>query len=188
MEDLIKKEIIIHKELISNFENNDIKNITKIAEDIIKTIKNGGYIYLCGNGGSASDAQHIAGELIGRFKKNRRPLPAIALSSDVSVLTCIGNDFGFDEIFSRQAEALITNNDILWIFSTSGESPNIIKTILVAKEKKAMVIAFIGKTGSTIEKITDLCLIVNSENTDKIQEVHQLAYHIICKLIDKKFS
>jgi len=183
----IEFELInLHKRLVNEFENKEVDNIKKISNTLIGSLKKGGMIYLCGNGGSAADSQHLAGEFIGRFKKDRKAIPAISLTTDTSVLTCVGNDFRFDDIFSRQIEALIKPRDILWSFSTSGSSKNIIAAAKMAKEKGAIVLAFTGKPGSKLEKISDLCLNVNSSTTSAVQEIHQLAYHIICCLVEQR--
>lgn len=183
----VKNIIKKHKDLVEDFECTKLDLIIRISEVISRSIKQGGILYLCGNGGSAADAQHIAGEFIGRFKKNRKALPAIALTTDSSVLTCIGNDYGYDKIFLRQAEALLKKKDILWVFSTSGSSSNIISAAKIAKKKKATVITFTGKKGSKLGGISDICLTVNSSITSSIQEIHQIAYHIICELVEDRF-
>jgi len=188
MKEIIAASINLHKELVNKFENTRIDVILDISKTIINSLNKNGCIYLCGNGGSAADAQHIAGEFIGRFKKDRKPLPAVALSTDTSVLTCISNDFNFEQIFSRQIDALLKPNDILWALSTSGASPNIISAAQLAKVKGAKVIAFTGKPGSKLEEISDLCLRANTNISSKAQEIHQLAYHIICELVENEFS
>ncbi|MHB8278363.1 MAG: D-sedoheptulose-7-phosphate isomerase [Candidatus Humimicrobiaceae bacterium] len=187
MKEEIRNYLKSHQRLINEFESNSLDTIVKISEAIVNSIKNEGTVYLCGNGGSAADAQHIAGEFVGRFSKNRKALPAVSLSTDTSVLTCIGNDFSFDDIFLRQIEALIHGKDILWVFSTSGSSRNIIKAARAALEKKAKLIAFTGKKNSELEKISDICLSAGTEVTSLAQEIHQTAYHLICKLIDNSF-
>lgn len=188
MIDNISEMIDLHKRLVTEFEKEGPAKIEEISNILIESLKQDGVIYLCGNGGSAADAQHIAGELIGKFRKNRKALPAIALTTDSSVLTCVGNDFCFDDIFSRQVEALLKPKDILWTLSTSGKSQNIINAAKIANEKGAKVLAFTGKKGSKLEKISDICLNVQSSITSSIQEIHQLAYHIICGLVEEKFS
>jgi len=187
MQEEIKKYLKLHKKLVNDFESRSFDIVFKISEAIVCVIKNNGNLYLCGNGGSAADAQHVAGELIGRFTKNRIALPAVSLSTDTSVLTCIGNDFGFNSIFSRQVEALVKEKDILWVFSTSGSSPNILKAAKAAKRKKAKVIAFTGTNGSELERISDICFSSGTRVTSVAQEIHQLAYHLICKLVEDHF-
>ena len=173
-----------HQEAVSNFKQNGIAAVGKIAEMTIAALKQGGCVYLCGNGGSAADCQHIAGEFIGRFRRERKALAAVALSTDTSVLTCIGNDYGYEDIFARQVEGLVGKADLLWAFSTSGTSPNILKAVRLAKGNGAKVIAFTGKAGSELENLSDACICAATEYTSTAQEVHMLAYHIICNLVE----
>jgi D-sedoheptulose 7-phosphate isomerase len=173
--------------MTSDFEKEGIETIAAIAEAITAALQQGGTVYLCGNGGSAADAQHIAGELMGRFTRERKPLPAVALSTDTSILTCISNDYSFEKVFARQAEALVRKGDILWAFSTSGTSANIIAAVRAAREKGARVIAFTGRKGSKLENISDICFCAGAESTARSQEIHQLAYHIICDLVERSF-
>lgn len=176
-----------HNKTVQHFAANGIDKVIEIAELIENTFNSDGKIYLCGNGGSMADCQHIAGEFVGKFRKVRQPLPAIALSTDPSLTTCIGNDFSYEDIFSRQVEALGNSGDILWAFSTSGTSGNVLKAVNMAKAKGMTVIGFTGKPESTLEQLSDICLCANSDKTNHSQEVHELAYHIICELIDDKF-
>lgn len=176
-----------HKEVVEKFEQNSIPVIRKIAQLIIDCLKQSGTVYLCGNGGSAADCQHIAGEFVGRFQRERNALPAVAFSTDTSVITCIGNDYSFDDIFVRQVQALVKEKDVLWAFSTSGNSTNVVKAAKLAKEKGAQVIAFTGKTVSQLEQIADLCLCAETPQTSTAQEIHMLAYHIICDLIESRY-
>ncbi len=187
MKEKIVNSIELHKKLLNEFEESKINLLIEISKKITDALNKKGFIYLCGNGGSAADSQHIAGEFIGRFKKDRKSLPAVALSTDTSILTCISNDFSFEDIFSRQIEALIKPEDILWSFSTSGKSPNIISAAKIARKRGATVIAFTGKPGSKLEKISDLCLSVDTELSSAAQEIHQIAYHIICELVENEF-
>ena len=188
MKQIISKTIEEHKIAVENFERNAVDTVKKIAEIILECFKNEGTLYLCGNGGSAADCQHIAGEFIGRFRVERNALPAVAFSTDTSVITCVGNDYSFEDIFVRQVEAMMKTDDILWAFSTSGCSVNIIKAAEKAKEKGARVIAFTGKTNSQLEDVSDICLCAASSYTSTSQEIHMLAYHIICNLIDITFT
>ena len=166
------------------------KNLSeKINESVIKIIsclKNNGKVILFGNGGSAADAQHMAAELIGRFKIDRQSLPAIALTTDTSVITSIGNDYGFDEIFSRQCEALVNKNDVVIAISTSGNSTNVINGSVKAKEKDSFVIGLTGSSGGKLKSEVDLLLDVPSNDTARIQEGHRLIIHSLCQLIEKK--
>jgi D-sedoheptulose 7-phosphate isomerase len=184
IEETIRGKIEAHKKLVSFFENNSIEILTMISQLIAETFNNKGCLYLCGNGGSAADAQHVAGEFVGRFLKDRRALPAISLSTDSSVLTCIGNDYSYKEIFSRQLEALAKPGDILWVLSTSGNSENIIAAIETARTKSMKIIAFTGKVKSKIETLSDITLCASTNETSHAQEIHQLAYHIICGLVE----
>ena len=188
----IKKHITdaieTHKKMTADFEKDGIETMTSIAEAITTALRQDGTVYLCGNGGSAADAQHIAGEFVGRFARERKALPAVAFSTDTSVLTCIANDYSYEKVFARQAEALIRKGDILWAFSTSGSSANVIAAARIAKEKGAHVIAFIGRSGSELEQMADICFCADAESTARSQEIHQLAYHIICDLVERDFA
>jgi len=192
MDEDIKKQIIetieTHKKMTADFEKSGIETIAAVSKVIIRALENNGTVYLCGNGGSAADAQHIAGEFVGRFRRERKALPAVALSTDTSVITCIGNDYAYENIFARQVQALIRDGDILWAFSTSGTSKNIISAAESAKKKGAYVIAFTGRTKSKLEEISDICFCAENESTARSQEIHQLAYHIICDLVDCNFA
>ena len=145
-------------------------------------------MYVCGNGGSAADAQHIAGELAGRFRRERRPLPCVALSTDTSVLTAVGNDYSYEDIFSRQVEALAGAGDVVWALSTSGNSPNVLKAASAARQAGATVIAMTGAGGGRLAEAAEFCFRAPADRTDLIQLLHQLAYHIICELLDERFS
>lgn len=163
-------------------------SIQQMAELLIEALEAGGRVYVCGNGGSAADAQHIAGELAGRFRRERKPLPCVAVSTDTSVLTAVGNDYSFEDIFSRQVEALAAPGDVLWALSTSGDSPNVVKAADAAHQAGAKVIAMTGLGGSKLAEAADVCLRAPADRTDLIQLLHQVAYHIICELIDEHFS
>jgi len=186
MKDTVKGAIATHKKLLARFERAGTDVVVQMAEGIIDCFKRGGRVYLCGNGGSAADCQHIAAELVGRFRRERTALPAVALSTDTSLLTSVGNDYGFEEVFRRQVEGLVEKGDILWAFSTSGASANILAAARRAKEKGAKVLAFTGRSDSELEKIADLCLCVDTPQTSTAQEIHQVAYHIICDLVETK--
>ena len=175
-----------HKQMVAELENSGIKNIAAIANAVAKSIKKGGCVYICGNGGSAADAQHIASELVGRFEKNRSPLRAIALTTDTSLITSVANDYGYEKIFERQVEALVKKGDILWAISTSGSSANVVAAAKAAKKRGAVVIAFTGRARSLLEKISDICLCAEDKLTARSQEIHQLAYHIICSIVERK--
>ncbi len=160
--------------------------VRKIADALIGAFKNNRRVYLMGNGGSAADAQHIAGELIGRFKINRRPLPAIAITTDTSVITALANDFGYDTCFSRQIEALAASGDVVLAFSTSGNSKGILDAVKIAKNIGAITIGFTGKDGGLLKDAVDICLRVPSNNTPRIQECHITVGHIVCFIVEKE--
>ncbi|MHC4424712.1 MAG: D-sedoheptulose-7-phosphate isomerase [Planctomycetota bacterium] len=184
----ILEAIETHKKMTAEFAEDGIETIAAAAEAITKALEQNGTVYLCGNGGSAADAQHIAGELVGRFCRERKALAAVALSTDTSILTSIANDYAYEKVFARQAEALVGKGDILWAFSTSGTSANVIAAAHVAKEKGARVIAFTGTANSKLEQIADICLCADAKSTARSQEIHQLAYHIICDLVERSFA
>lgn len=183
----IRETLETHKKMVAELERSAIDVIVAASEAIVEAFRSGGTLYICGNGGSAADAQHIAGEMVGRFQTERRALPAVALSTDTSVLTCIANDYAYDDVFARQAEAHLKPGDILWGLSTSGASPNVVKAAEVAKRKGARVIAFTGKKSSKLQALADICLCADAQVTARSQEVHQLAYHIICDLVEQCF-
>jgi D-sedoheptulose 7-phosphate isomerase len=180
--EFINEHIQVVKTLKNLYEEIEI-----FADKSIEALKDGNKILLMGNGGSAADSQHIAAELVGRYKKERKGLPAIALTTDTSILTAVGNDYSFDEIFSRQIKALAQKGDIVVGISTSGNSENVIKGILKAKELGCYTVGLLGKNGGKIKEISDLNIIVPSNNTPRIQECHILIGHIVCELIDEVF-
>jgi len=154
----------------------------------IESLQNGGKILLFGNGGSAADAQHIAAELVGRYKTERKGLAAIALSTDTSVLTSIGNDYGYDQIFARQLEALANEGDVVIGISTGGSSTNVISALKLANNFGCKTIGLSGKDGGKFNSLCDVNIVVPSENTPRIQEMHILIGHTICHLIDQTFE
>lgn len=161
-------------------------SISKASEIVIKTLKSRNKILLCGNGGSAADSQHIAAELVGRFKRERSALPAIALTTDTSILTAIANDYGFEEVFSRQISALGRKNDLLIAISTSGSSKNVVRAIEEAREKGMYVLGLTGEMESPISKLADLTLKVPTQDTALIQQVHIGILHLLCDLAEQK--
>ena len=164
---------------------NQIQEVVKI---ITTCLKNGKKILIFGNGGSAADAQHMAGELVGRYLINRKSLPAIALTTDSSIITAIGNDFGFEKIFSRQCEALVKKGDVVIAISTSGKSTNVIKGVQVAKKMGGKIITITGKSSRKLDVMSDISLSIPSDHTPRIQEGHRTVIHIICELIEKKLK
>jgi len=187
MKNAINDAIQQHKTLLAEFGKQAQKVLSVAAKMLIDCIEDGGCIFICGNGGSAADAQHIAAELVGRFRRERKALPAVALTTDTSALTAIGNDYGFEHIFSRQVEALVKKGDVLWAFSTSGTSKNVLAAAKRAKEKGAKVLAFTGKPNSPLEKLSDVCVALDGP-TATVQEIHQLAYHILCDIVEARFA
>lgn len=183
---IIKEAIEEHRKILSSLEKY-ISLIEKIASLCISSLKKGGKIVFCGNGGSAADSQHLAAELVGRFLKEKRPLPSLALSTNTSILTALGNDYGFEYTFSKQIEALINPKDVVIAISTSGNSKNVIEAVKKAKEKGAKTIGLLGKGGGRLKKIVDLPLVIESNNTARIQEMHILVGHILCKLIEEEY-
>ena len=183
MQDIIKENI-----LESIRTKQKITELAPIIEEtakiIINAVKQGKKILVCGNGGSAADAQHFAAELVGRFEKERRSIPSIALNTNVSTLTAIGNDYGYDELFSRQVDAFGQEGDVFVGISTSGKSSNIMKAISKAIEKKIEVITLGGKDGGIMKQQKGTHIIVPSNSTPRIQESHIMIIHIWCKLID----
>ena len=159
--------------------------ILEAAHTIRDCLANGGKLLLMGNGGSAADSQHIAAELIGRFKRERKAIPALALTVDSSSLTALGNDYGFDNIFSRQVEALANPNDAVVGISTSGNSINVIHALNVAREIGASTIGLIGNDGGNMKNSVDISIVVPSSDTARIQEVHITIGHIICEIIEQ---
>ena len=185
---LISQTLDAHERLLAQLRQGAPETIAAAARMITDALKNGGTVYICGNGGSAADAQHIAAELVGRFTRERKALAAVALSTDTSVLTSIANDYAYEKVFARQVEALVKKGDVLWAFSTSGTSPNVIAAAKLAKEKDAHILAFTGRADTALEQLADICLCAHSESTARSQEIHQLAYHIICDLVEQSFA
>ncbi len=173
--------------ILEFIEKNEEK-LKKVIEIIVDVIKNQNKVLICGNGGSAADSQHFAAELVGRFKLEREGYATVALTTNTSILTAIGNDYGFDKIFERQVEALGRKGDLLIGISTSGNSRNIIRAVNKAKEKGIFTIGILGKEGGKLKEQVDLALIVPSNNTARIQECHLTIYHVICEEIEKKLA
>jgi D-sedoheptulose 7-phosphate isomerase len=158
--------------------------LERIADVVADCLHSGGRVYTLGNGGSAADAQHIAAELLGRFKRERAALPALALSTDSSTLTAIGNDLGYDQVFARQLAGLAHDGDVVWILSTSGNSPNVLAAARVAGQKGATVVGFTGQTGGQLGPLCRLLFRVPHAASDRIQEAHVLGYHYICERVE----
>ena len=158
------------------------------AEIFASALKQGNTIFWCGNGGSAAESSHLAVELIGRFKNNRRPLPSVSLNSDTSAITCIANDFGYDEIFARQLEGLAKPGDVLVVLSTSGKSENILRALQKANELGVTSIALLGKGGGPAANLADQTIIIESSETARIQEIHLLIGHTFCEFAEIQLS
>lgn len=186
-EKFIKNSILQSSELIRNLTGIS-HHIEKTAEIIIKSIRQGNKLILFGNGGSATDAQHIAAEFIGRFNKNRKSFPAIALTADSAIMTSLSNDYDFDFVFSRQCESLVSPGDVALGISTSGNSENVRKGLIAAKKNGATTIGLLGNKGGRIKKHVDIAILVPSSSTSKIQEAHRIIYHIICELTEKNLA
>ncbi len=182
----MKTQIEEHQRLVAcAARQTDI--LQRIADRILEGFNAGAKLYIFGNGGSAADAQHIAAELVGRFKRDRKALPAVALTTDTSILTAVANDIGSEHAFSRQVEALVTDADLVWALSVSGTSPNVIRAMDAAKAIGAYRIGFTGRKGASFAAMCDVCFQVDHETSDRVQEVHQLAYHLICDRIERKY-
>lgn len=184
---IFNKHLAMHLEILNDLANVQ-GSITSAAELIFDAFQRENKILLCGNGGSASDAQHIAAELIGRYKIERRALPAIALNTDTSAITAIGNDYGYVDVFKRQFQGLYNKGDVLIVFSTSGKSPNIISLLNFANEIGAKSICFTGENANDCSALSTLSINIPSNITAHIQEMHIMCGHIICDIIDNLYS
>ncbi len=185
--DLVKQNFTQSIETKQNSQAALAEPIARAIELIVATFKAGHKMLICGNGGSAADAQHFAAEFTGRYEMERTPLPAVALTTDTSALTAIGNDYGFDVVFSKQVEALGQVGDLLYAISTSGNSVNVIKAMEVAKARGMNIIIMVGRDGGKMAKLlsgSDVNLCVPAERTARIQEVHLLTLHTICDGVD----
>ena len=185
MHQMIARQLQEHQQLLQQVEVELIPAVARLAERLIETFRIGNKLLLMGNGGSAADAQHFAGEIVSRFRMERPGLPAIALSTDTSTITAIGNDYGFERIFSRQVEALATPGDAVLGISTSGNSPNVLKALELARHAGCTTIGLLGKDGGSIKEVCDIPLIVPSYDTPRVQEVHITLIHILCDLIEQ---
>jgi len=187
-EDIVKRieENIGVKKSILN-DAHLIDTIERAATAVVNAIKNGNKIIFCGNGGSAADSQHLAAELIGEFYFNRRSLPAVSLTVNTSIITAIGNDFGFEKVFARQLEGIGKVGDVLIGLSTSGNSENVVEVFRLAKELGISTVAFTGESGGILRDLADILINVPSNDTPRIQEAHIMVGHIICELVEKEF-
>ena len=187
IKDIIKSSLeesaLVNSE--ASVDNDLIVALSKASDLLIETFSSKGKILLAGNGGSAADCQHIAAEFMGRLNFDRDPLPAIALTANTSNLTCIANDYGYEEIFTRQMYALANENDSLIVYSTSGKSKNIIKLVAAAKNKVKSIIALTGSYTEEISKYADVVISVKTLKTTRIQEIHAIAGHIMCECVEE---
>ena len=183
----IKEEFSSHLETINNVIGSMENDIETASTIIVDALKNGNKILLCGNGGSAADAQHIAAELTGRYKTERRGLPGIALTTDTSAITAIGNDYGYDRVFDRQVESLANKGDVIIGISTSGNSKNVVSALKLGQELGCKTVGLTGRDGGAMNDVCDINLVVRSNNTPRIQEMHILFGHTICQIIDNNF-
>lgn len=181
---IIRQSIDLKKCIMEDDEI--ITQILKVVTIIVNSVRNGKKILIAGNGGSAADSQHMAAELVGRLNTERNPIPAIALTTDTSIITAISNDFDFSDIFSRQVKALANPGDILILISTSGNSVNLLKAAEEAKNKGVITIGILGKDGGKLIKLVDIPVLVKHENTQRIQEAQLMIEHIICELVEQQ--
>ncbi len=161
-------------------------DIARLAGRYVEALQGGGTLFFAGNGGSAADAQHLATEYVVRYSHNRRALPAIALTTDTSLLTACGNDLGFDEIFARQIEALARPGDLVVLHSTSGESPNVLRAAQAARAKGVGVVALLGRDGGAARELVDDCLVIPTDESSRIQELHLAVEHVICEIVEEQ--
>ena len=187
IDSLIRNIFEESSELIKNSYDLN-KEILESIKIITKCLKQGNKVVLFGNGGSAADAQHVAAEFVGRYKLERKSFPAIALTTDTSILTAIGNDYSYDLVFSRQCEGLVSKGDVVIGISTSGNSKNVKNALITSRKKGATTIGFLGNSGGEIKKLVDVSITVKSKSTPRIQEVHRVVFHIICELVEKELT
>jgi len=185
-EDMINRSFAEHIKIMQTVNETLVEAINQVGQILARSLSSEGTIFWCGNGGSAADSQHLAAELVGRFKKDRRALRSIALSTDTSILTCVANDYSYEEIFSRQIEALGRSEDILVVISTSGNSENVLRALESAKTLGLISVALLGTDGGLCKDKSDYSIIVPSQNTARIQEAHILIGHILCEQIEKE--
>lgn len=177
-----------HVQVVRTLAATQQRALIHMAHIIADCIVDGGTVYLCGNGGSAADCQHMAAELVGRFKLERPGYPAVALTTDTSILTAVANDYGYDQVFLRQAQALMQSGDVLVCFSTSGQSPSVVRAAEWAKENDMYVLALTGGGNNPLATAADYAVYAPSKNTARVQEAHALCIHIMCELIEEELS
>ena len=184
---IISNSLEGHLDAVKLLEKNQ-ECLKEISALFISSLRSNGKIIFMGNGGSAADAEHLAAEFVGRFKKNRAAIASISLASNICIITAVGNDFGFEEVFSRQIEALAKPQDVIVAISTSGESKNVIQAAKKAKELGLKSVGFLGKNGGKLKGLVDIPFVVPSNDTPRIQEMHILAGHIICEIVEEEFK
>lgn len=182
----IEESIEVKQSLLKDEEL--LRTVSGLAEAAVRCLNSGGKLVLCGNGGSASDALHFAGEIVGRFQKERSPWPAVVLNADVATMTAIANDYGYDDVFARQAEGIVCPGDVLIGISTSGNSENVRRAVEIAKNKGATTAALLGRDGGKIGKLAEYPIVVRGNVTARIQECHILLIHILCELIENAMT
>jgi D-sedoheptulose 7-phosphate isomerase len=181
---VIADQLDRHAEITSAMRD-QLPAVQAVADELIRRLSRGGVLYTYGNGGSAADAQHLVGELIGRYLRERRPLPAVALIGDAAVVSCIANDYSYDDVFARQVTALVRPADLVVGFSTSGTSPTVVKGLAAARANGACSVAFTSTRGQDLAEAADLAVVVPALETARIQEMHLLALHLISELVDR---
>ncbi len=182
----LEEELRIHTLIMEQTVEQSSPDISKIAECLVECFRKGNKLLVCGNGGSAADSQHVVAEFVNRFHQERAALPAIALTVDTSILTSVANDSSFEFTFARQVEALGRPGDVLAALSTSGSSPNILRALKVARERGVKTIGFTGEKGRlAMAPMCDLCLVVPSEDTPRVQEVHEFVWHVVCGMVEQ---
>ena len=182
-----KTILVEHEKVVAGLRDSE-HTLDHIIEEIVNCLRAGRRVYTLGNGGSAADAQHIACELLGRFKLERLAQAAVALSTDSSTLTAIANDLGYDQIFARQLEGLLQTGDVVWLLSTSGDSPNVINAAKIARTYGAVLVGFTGASGGELGPLCDFVLNVPHTSSDRIQEAHALAYHYVCERVEAEMA
>ena len=188
MRALLVRSLQEHLDSLKTLLDSKLDQIQQTGDLICHTLAAGNKVLICGNGGSAADAQHIAAELVGRYEQNRRPWPAIALTTDTSTLTAVSNDFGFEEVFARQLHALAVEGDLLIAISTSGKSPSILRAVEKARELGCRTLGLGGCDGGELLKTCDVSLVVDSNRTSRIQEAHITIGHLWCEMVDQLFE
>lgn len=185
---VVGRELDEHQAVLEHVRTDLTEAIVTLATRTLETLRGGGKLLFCGNGGSAADAQHLAAEYVVRFRRERDALPAVALTTDTSVITAVANDYGFDRVFERQVRAIADPGDLLVLHSTSGESENLLNAARAAKEVGVSTVGLLGRGGGRLAELVDLALIVPTDSTARAQEMHLLMGHIVCDIVDASFA